>query len=672
MTPTGRASRSPPEASAQLTTHGWRKTMTINDFQNQNTSVTDTAQVGASGASVTERLERELLALDALGFKSQPWKSDSETASAIAASTIDIDWLVAQRELPYLVQTLPPHLLYRSLMNHGIEDSLEVLEWVRGEALVRVLDYDLWVTAQSGGNVLAESEQPSGERFIQWIRWWNEVSPEFAAQRVVEFDEGLIIGCMTAACEIIPVGLHRSQEELADDYWVTPDNRFGLKMKTMDEGDFEVFHQFVHSLYKQDIRLAQTILAHSAMLVREESVEEARRWRAARLEEQGFLSADEARHLLNPKSNKQLTDVIRTAVKTEPLRYSARPLEFASESAVPLRSDADEELRERLVEFVQKRDVDELAAEIEKTLGTGEIVRFIGTSAPQSEMLVQDEDVIDAFVDKVTKQTAQILLSLEAQKMRDFRAAVQRSNDVFLFDATMAWLSEHQLEKIVDYKTRIARTTNAVAAALGVSNEPSELSRVLVAVHGCLNVGLERLTRDPDRFLLGEELGTVNAQFALPEIAKSSAILTAVGPEAVFQVGWQTLQELASDALQMLVYTVDNNDKLKSKIGSDYVIQLSDGQAVRLSVLQLHSRGRYLEVRKWLSDLEPFFDISVHHILKSTLNRLPVFPILMSEGNSGTRGTTAVKPYERLEEVEKVRVFVGRLPQMVSFTGQGE
>lgn len=190
--------------------------------------------------------------------------------------------------------------------------------------------------------------------------------------------------------------------------------------------------------------------------------------------------------------------------------------------------------------------------------------------------------------------------------MRAFRAAVQSSNDVFLFDATMAWLSEHTLEKIVDYKTRIARTTNAVAAALGVSNEPSELSRVLVAVHGCLNVGLERLSQDPDRFILGGELGTVSAESALPEIAKSSAILTAVGPEAVFQVGWQTLQELASDALQMLVYAIDNNEKLKEKIGSDYVIHLSDGQAVRLSVLQLQSRGRYLEVRKWLAELEPF------------------------------------------------------------------
>lgn len=648
--------------------------MTINESApNEKTS----SPVPSSGSlsAVTGRLERELAALDSLGFKSQVWKTESNHASSIAAAVLDVNWLIAQRELPYLVQCLPAHLLYRSLTEHGIEDSLEVVEWIRGEALIRFMDHDIWTSAQAGGNLISDSDQPSGERFIQWIKWWNDISSEFAAQRAVEFDEGLLIGCMTAACEIIPVGLNRTQEELSDDYWITPDNRFGLKMKTADDGDFDVFHQFVHSLYKQDIKLAQSILAHSAMLLREECIEEARRWRTARLEEQGFVSADEARAMLNPKSNKQLTEIVRTAIRSEPLRHTMQSLSAVSHpdsQSNVLLSDADEEIRDRIAGFIRQQDSDELAAEIERVLGTGEIVRLIGTSAPQSDILIQDEDVIDAFVSRLAGQTGQIISSLEAVKMRELRAAVRENSDAFLFDAAMAWLSESDLERIVDYKSRIARTTNAVAAALGVSGEPAELSRVLVAVHGCLNIGLERLIKDPHSFALEGLTGMENAASGLPEAAQAAAILKSTGPEALFQTGWQTLQELSADMLQMLVYIVENNEQLRKKVGTGYSVRLSDGEVAGLSVLQLQSRGRYPEVRKWLAELETYFDASVHHILKSALNRLPVFPILLLEEGNAVRGTTAVKPYERLKEVEKSRVFVSRLAHVAVVSGQGE
>lgn len=614
---------------------------------------------------VGERMERELNAIESVGFKTQAWKADADAGQSVSMATIDVDWLIAQRELPYLVQSLPTHLLYRSIMNHGVEDSLEVIEWVRGEALVRVLDYDLWTNPHSKEQSSGFGDYPSAERFIQWIKWWNEISPEFAAQRIVELDEGLIVGCMTAACEIIPVGLNRNQEELADEYWITPDNRFGLKMNTSDDSDFEVFHQFVHSLYKQDVRLAQSVLAHAAMLVREESIEEARHWRDGRLEEQGFLSPDEARHLLKPKTNKQLVDMIRVAVATEPKRYSTVSAGETSEMT-PVPS----ELHERIFECVQKIDSEELAQEIEQQLGTAELVRLVGTSAPHSEILLQDEDVMDLFVDKLAKRTHQILLNLEAQKVRSLKQRLQQTESALLIDQTIAWLSENNLERAMDYKVRMARCINTLAAAMGVVNESSELSRIVAAVRGCLNVGLEKLLKTPEMYEFNKTFSVSETQDSIRNVAEASAAMTAVGPEALFQLGWQTLQDLAMDALQMLVYTIDNNEQMKTKIGSDFVVQLSDGETVRLSVLQLQSQGRHLEVRKWMQQLASHIDPAVQHILDSTLNRLPVFPIILMEENATTRGSTAVKPYERLEEVERTRDFWRHSSRLVGSSGR--
>jgi hypothetical protein len=652
--------------------------LTTDGLQNPTTlktqSVNPVAQAvdATPPSSVVARLERELESLDAIGLKSFPWRADSENASSLAAAAIDIDWLIAQRELPYLVQILPPHLLYRSLLDHGVEDSLEVVEWLRGNALVRLLDYDLWTKTHSYGELVAADEQPSGERFLQWIKWWNEITPEFAAQRVMELDEGLLIGCMTAACEIIPVGLHRSQEELSDDYWVTPDNRFGLKMKTFEQSDFEVFHQFIHALYKQNIRLAQSVLAHSAMLIREESVEEARRWRAGRLEDQGFVDADEARHMLNPKSAKQLTDLIRIALKSESQAGSLVDTKEVQDAAVDASAAMDDDVREQLIDFLNSRDSDELAEEIENCLGTQEIVRLVGTSAPQSDILLQDEDVVDAFVERMGARVRQIMLNLEIQKARELRQRVRDDKSSLLLDQVMAWLGEESVENVANYKARIARTTNAVASALGAAHEPSELARVLLAVRGCLNIGLERLMADTDKFLPAEFSGTEAAKSEAETVIRASKILSAIGPEAVFQTGWQSLQDLAMDALQMVVFTLSKGAKSDSKVSDEMLITLSDGEQLKMSVLQLLSRGRYADLRKWLQTLHMPIDPALGHILNATLNRLPVFPIILLEENATARASTSVRPYERLKEVEKTRLFFGRLPQMLDSTGQGE
>lgn len=679
-----------PKVKEKMSHDGWQANMTINSEMHSEKTHSSTVAKTDMPSSFVGRMERELASIDALGFKSQSWTIEADEGSSVSMPVIDVQWLVAQRDLPYLIQALPSHLLYRSVCAHGIEDSLEVIEWIRGPALVKMLDFDLWADPHGRGHLLGHELQPSANRFIQWIKWWNEITPDFAAQRVMELDEGLIIGCMTAACEIVPVGLNRSIEELSDDYWMTPDNRFGLKMKTDESSDFDVFHQFIHTLYKQDIRLAQSVLAHSAMLVREESIEEARRWRAGRLQDQGFLDAEEARHVLMPKSHRQLEEMVRIALSSESKRVSGTPADsddmLASGHSGGLQGEswsrdhysddmtANEELTERIYEFIQSRDRDELANEIEHVLGTSEIVRLVGTSAPSSEILVEDEDVMEAFVDKMTARTHQIVLQLEAEKLRALKAHVQQSVQPLLFDQVIAWIAENNTERVMALKARIARTTNTVAAAMDVDYNSTELDRVLSAVRGCLNIGLERMLAEPENFNIHHLLDVSDSH--LPGSAlravRGARILQATGPELIFQIGWQTLQDLSQDAVQYLVYSLENHKELKEEIGTDFGVRLGDGETLRLSVLQLQSRGRYPELRKWWNRWTGRLDSGVEHILNSTLNRLPVFPILLLEDDVTTRGTVAVRPYERLEEVEKTRIFMSRMGRLVTQVSQGE
>ena len=110
-----------------------------------------------------------------------PWKPSSE--NSLAPALLDIDWLIAQPLLPFLAQTAPAHLLYRSIMAHGMEDSVEVLEWIRGEQLQKILDFDIWENSY-------EFQVPdiSANKFLSWLRVWLEIEPEFAAKRFFELE----------------------------------------------------------------------------------------------------------------------------------------------------------------------------------------------------------------------------------------------------------------------------------------------------------------------------------------------------------------------------------------------------------------------------------------------------------------------------------------------------
>jgi PII-like signaling protein len=614
---------------------------------------------------MTAKWHADVEMLDAIGFKTQPWKASADSQS-LELPTLDVNWLMAQPALPYIVQLVPTQLLYRSLQAQGFEDSLEVLEHIRGETLVRLLDYELWTVPEGQNNFLTPDEDVSADRFLQWVKLWNEISPEFAAERFVELEESVIVGCLTALCEIVPVGLNRQQEELSDDYWMTPDNKFGLKIKTNGESDFEILHGFIHALYSKDVRIAQQILSYSAMMIREEALEDARRWRQGRLEDQGFLSSDEARSLLAPRGKKQILEMIKNAVENIDNIETSDALNQKEKDELVIAHPRDrEESLNRIRDFVSSLQEDELRQEMESILGPEEILRLVGNSQPPTEILVNDEEAVETFVEKIVNDTHTLLVQLEAHSAKLLN---QRQGDStqLLFDRVMNKVSEFEPALALSWKSRLARTTNVLAVAMGVAKETAELGRVLMAVRGCLNIGLQKISREPAAF--GVQIAArkgASAQFSPDDEHAAFLVLKAVGPEVLFQVGWQSLQELAQDALRSILGVLEA-EETRANVAAHYDVRLSDGQLIKIPVMKLLEQGRYLEVRKWLTGLGDVFVESIAHILLSTVNRLPVFPIILDEEGKVTRGTTDIRPYETIEDTEKTRGFLAGLSSVRS------
>lgn len=620
-------------------------------------------------SSVTRKLQRNVDALDALGFTVQPWKS-SDANQVIDLPVLDVEWLIAQPSLPYLIQVLPTQMLHRSLHDQGLDDALEVIECIRGDALVRLLDYELWTSKEGSTGFLTSDEDISADRFLQWVKLWNEISPDFASERLMELDEGAIVGCLTALCEIVPVGLNRQQEELSDDYWMTPDNKFGLKIKTEGTSDFEVMHAFIHSLYKRDILTAQHVLAHSAMMLRDEALEEARRWRQGRLEDQGFVLGDEARALLAPKTHTQVVELIATALKTQQDLQRAQPSLSTNSMMIYETGLPEVDAFDRVREYIRTIDAEVLRYEIERTLGNEELLQLVGNAQVQTEQLIRDEDVVDCFIQKVTADAKALLMRLEVHNVKASRLHARPSE--LLIDSVITKLSEADPSEAISWKTRLARVTNCVSSALGVAGEPSELGRMLASMRGCLNLGLENIVKKPENYGIASEKMEEESQFGGKDRDLAYAIARAVGPEALFHVGWQILQQLASEALGKTIAMLEKTHQNGAEVSDKYSIQLSDGERVSLSVLQLLRRGRYLEVRKWLRQALTDSDPAVQHVLLSTVNRLPLFPIILKEEDGALKGGVEVKPYETTHEVEITRIFLANMASISDRISQGE
>jgi len=458
-------------------------------------------------------------------------------------------------------------------------------------------------------------------------------------------------------CEIVPVGLNRQQEELNDDYWMTPDNKFGLKIKTPDESAFEIIHGFVHALYKKDVRLAQQVLAHSAMLIRDEVVEDARRWRQGRLEDQGFLQSDEARHLLLRRGQKSLVKMIQTALgQYNATVKSDKP--GATHDIVPAQLERDEEASARIHEVVRKLNIDTLQSEIMLHLPSDEIRQLTGHETVQHEVLAEEGELVSAFAEKIATDCRLLLAQLEAHnaKLRNLRA----EKTELLIDQVMSLLSEKYPTRAVEFKSRIARISNGVLAAFGVVQESSGVAKVLQALRGALNIGMERALAHPESLGLSAVLEDEQGE----NVERALVLFNALGPEVVFQMGWQALQDLGEDAVQTVLAAQNPSGATVCSV------TLSDGVSVQLPVEQLLQGGRYLELRRWLQLVLPVEAGSLRHVLLSTVNRLPLFPILLLEESHVTRGSTEVKPYETLQEVEVTRDFLSSLPSIMDAMSQ--
>jgi hypothetical protein len=526
-------------------------------------------------------------------------KGDSE-----ALDPLSIDWLVAQPDLPVLVQMIPAARLYRLIQQAGHDEALEIIEWVRGQQLVKIFDFDLWSPVRpsqsndfaSSGTTETEGKVAviSADRFLDWSSSWHEISPEFAAERFVELEEETMILLARGLFEIVPVGLENGII-ITDDYFMSHDKRFHLRFLSMNPEAQERAGQFLSTLYAHRLEFAGRVLSYAAMLVESEVHEEALRWRAGRLADDGFVERAEALAMLIPRELEFWTgDTVESLKSAEGLvAASAAAIVDSGEPSAASGLDVDPEILDSVARCLE-------AAALSDESGS-------------ALAIIEDLDGAAAGAADAALRKLQTL---------DFRHADAQRNssgdaDRLLIDAVFTLVAAGDPTKLAGLLARLARQANAVASLLSDPASFHAQRRAGALLRATLNLGIEWLVDKspcPDRWEGQSPSDRLGDSFGVSRVAAAAEIFTQLGIENVFRAGIDLLNALAVHGAKSLSSQLQKTSSGNIRDQGDRIVALV-------------KRQRFNEVSAVLWDLQTVLTVPWVVLSESVLARFPSLPL---------------------------------------------
>lgn len=541
---------------------------------------------------------------DRSGLLSLPWRAPAAHLRGGpqvngAGSQTELNWLLAQPDLPYVLQLMPAQQVVAILDELGLEDAAEIVEWVRGEQLIRVFDLELWSPAQNAEGALEISTQ----RFVQWIKVWNEISPEFAAERLLELEEESIVILCRRLFDIVPVGLENGQQD-DDRFFRSDDGKFYLRVRDTDPETEEVLMGFMRSLFGVDMAMAGRVFAYAAMLVEAESHEDAERWRQGRLADAGFVTGAEALALTTPS---------RSGLS----RWTSQALDQAAqaEAAVVVARGADDlaqssEWLDRILAVFRTLPEQERAEHIRGLVSGQTLLAHFGDREPSAQVVLADEAVVVEAADRALRLALQKLSVLNRSKVL---ASGRQSSESLAIDAVMLALCEQDADAFHHYQGRLARMGNAIASLMGRPTGSEAQWRSLEILKHVINLGLEACALLPDgqtglcvalrTWLLGEGASPV------PGHEFHQLVFQKYGPETLFQIGLD-LQAVAT--------------RLASSALDDRIARASPG--AHPTLLALARSGRFADLRRAVTSLETELSGDESLLAHAFLGRFAMMP----------------------------------------------
>lgn len=219
---------------------------------------------------------------------------------------LDFDKILEQKNSKKMIGAINPQVLYFSLKNKGLDDSLDVLPLISKEQFIKIFDYDVW-----------QHDEISTEKVFSWLNLYKKIEVKQMLTRYQELDEEYQIATLAPYVKAYTEEEYEKMGEAQQDsLYAFPGNEIYFSVGGLDKKTHESVVDFFEIAGEHDIEYAASLLSHLTYMPPRESSFAMSQFRKARLEEDGFVSFEESRSFfqaLNTKAFKAKLDSLPEA-----------------------------------------------------------------------------------------------------------------------------------------------------------------------------------------------------------------------------------------------------------------------------------------------------------------------------------------------------------------------
>ncbi|HET6473696.1 MAG TPA: DUF6178 family protein [Pseudomonadales bacterium] len=517
--------------------------------------------------------------------------------------------------LPAFVRTLPTPVLHTLIERVGLHDAGELIALTTTDQMRGLFEVALWDSLRPG-----DAEQLRPEKFVDWLEVMTDVSPRFAAERLIELGETFVAVNLAPLLRIIDKEVTVEHSE---------DGQCACVVCELSARDvpFAVFDEYIVACQHEDEwDVVNTVLAEidgedrdflNRVLTRCSPKPTAR----------GFVDTVDA--LVEDETHERRERRERGGYITPPL--AAAFLEDArtlSRDALAAATDYDDVTRR----YFEQIAAAAASAEAERKRAIAESSDDDGADVPRASPL-QMRALEAALVEAEIVGDRQPLLLQGPQSEHRVGLELKDRLDRLRFtrpDAFAARLGE---------LAYLANVLMVGAVADGKRFDEAAAAQVALA---CANLGLDHL--------LGRDLDPLDrADMADALLERPPGVVR------LFQLGWQLIQALPLRCATALISTLRSDHVRERLARKRWILAEIDSALSQPDILKLIEAGEFEDVGDNLVLLSLVLDARACQCLKTLIADVPRYPIQIELGFRRAERTTAEQRYfTRVDQLERV------------------
>jgi hypothetical protein len=200
---------------------------------------------------------------------------------------IDLTEIMDQDNARELIQALPVQPLYIEIKSRSIEQCAEIIRALSDDQFVRMLDLDCW-----------PENRLHPKRVMTWLSQHEITGPESMAVRLMEMDEEYQIAMLQGLVRTYDEEeVEKLPDEVRGNLQAMPCYKYFYEILTDDPEIQDFIRMMVDSALDSSIAYAYALLQYACYSVPNEPEFQLQQFRNSRLEEEGFVSEEEAAQL---------------------------------------------------------------------------------------------------------------------------------------------------------------------------------------------------------------------------------------------------------------------------------------------------------------------------------------------------------------------------------------